>query len=96
MTNDFYPGMKVYLNGEYGIVLQDCWELDEVYDIDVNGVKHKRTDSKMYGLIRWDTNAEFDSEDHRGLFGSFIQMGGKEVDQSYQFKFINEDGTLKK
>lgn len=74
--------------------MQDYWELDDVHD--VNGAKYKGTDSKIYGLIRWDTNKELDFEDHRGMFGSFIQVGGKEVDQSYQFKFINEDGTLKK
>tara|TARA_Y100001934_G_C12086457_1_gene647240 strand:+ start:301 stop:456 length:156 start_codon:yes stop_codon:yes gene_type:complete len=27
------------------------------------------------------------------MFGSFIHQGGKIIDSSHQFKFINDDGT---
>jgi hypothetical protein len=94
MATDFYPGMKVCLDGEYGVVMPDCWDWDGVYY--VGRVKHQVTPSKNYGLIRWDTDKESDLQDWTGLFGSFIQTGGEEVDQNHQFQFINDDGSLKK
>ncbi|HLP50037.1 MAG TPA: hypothetical protein VK154_04090 [Chitinophagales bacterium] len=80
MDSDFYPGMKVFLDGDYGIVTAEYWETGN---------------SKTYGLIRWDTNEEADFEDWRGLFGSFIDSGGKHV-EDYTFRYINHDGSLKK
>jgi hypothetical protein len=59
-------------------------------------VLDKAADNNMYGLIRWDTNKESDIEDWRGLFGSFLQAGGQVVNQDYEFKFINNDGSAKK
>ncbi|MBX3241372.1 MAG: hypothetical protein KIT80_17815 [Chitinophagaceae bacterium] len=53
-------------------------------------------DSNLYGLIRWDTNKENDIEDWRGLFGSFLQAGGQVINQDHEFKFINDDGIMKK
>ncbi|MBP4139965.1 hypothetical protein [Flavobacterium geliluteum] len=48
-----------------------------------------------YGIIRWDNSRENDLEDWRGQFGTFIQLGGKILDENYSFKFINDDGSLK-
>lgn len=78
MEKEFEIGMKVSLQGEYGVVVKS--ELD-------------KPDS--YGMIRWDTKSESDFESWNGLFGTFLQQGGSIVEHSYQFKFINDDGTLK-
>lgn len=59
-------------------------------------VLDKSLDWNEYGLIRWDTDKENDVEDWRGLFGSFLQAGGEVINQDYEFKFINSDGTTKK
>lgn len=60
------------------------------------GIVLKSNDEKdVSGLIRWDTIKENDIEDWRGLFGSFLQAGGKVIDQDYKLKFINRDGTTK-
>jgi len=59
-------------------------------------VLNKAEDRDLVGLIRWDTERENDVEDWRGLFGSFLQSGGQIVDQDYKFKFINDNGQLKK
>jgi len=59
-------------------------------------VLDKTVDSDLVGLIRWDTEKEIDTEDWRGLFGSFLQSGGQVVDQDYKFKFIDDKGQLKK
>jgi hypothetical protein len=56
----------------------------------------KPVDNNLVGLIRWDTENENDIEDWRGLFGSFLQAGGKVIDQEYKFKLIDEKGQLKK
>lgn len=77
MQQDFLPGMKVSVDNEYGVVLDE------------------RTDNGDYGLIRWDTNKENDCEDWRGLFGTFLNIGGQIIDQSFEFKFINDDGAKK-
>jgi hypothetical protein len=78
MKTNFEIGMKVSLNGEFGIVVKS--ELDE---------------NDYYGMIRWDTASESDFESWNGLFGSFLQQGGKILEQSHQFKYINDDGSLK-
>ncbi|WPO77553.1 hypothetical protein [Flavobacterium sp. KACC 22761] len=70
--------MKVFLNGEYGVVINS--------DSDR---------SNFYGIIRWDTEKEDDSEDWRGMLETFTSIGGKIIDINYQFKFINDDGTSK-
>ena len=77
-NHDFTHGTKVYLNGEFGVVIKS--ELDEL---------------NFYGVIRWDSNKESDHEDWRGMFGTFMNQGGKIIDKSHQFEFINDDGTLK-
>lgn len=48
------------------------------------------------GIIRWDTINENDFEDWRGQFGNFIQLGGRILNENYDFKFINDDGSRKK
>lgn len=58
-------------------------------------VLDKSEDCNEYGLIRWDTENENDVEDWRGLFGDFLQAGGQVLNQDYEFKFINNDGTKK-
>ncbi len=94
MDKDFYPKMKVKLNGEHGIVLDVFNEWDGIYYVE--GKKQQGIPSKSYGLIRWDTNKEHDTEDWRGMYGSFIDSGGVEINQEHQFKYINQDGGLKK
>lgn len=59
-------------------------------------VLDKTVDNDMAGFIRWDTEKENDVEDWRGLFGTFLQSGGKVVDQEYKFKFIDDKGQWKK
>lgn len=78
-TNDFIYGMKVTLDGEFGIVIKP--ELDH---------------QNVYGIIRWDNSKENDLEDWRWQFGTFIQLGGKILDENYSFEFINNDGSLRK
>jgi hypothetical protein len=68
--------------------------------VSLNGEKRVIVNSNLreinsYGVIRWDTNRESDSEDWRGLFGSFKNSGGMIIENDYGFKFINDDGTLK-
>lgn len=92
-ATDFFPGMKVSLGGEYGVVTSDFTEWDGIYF--VNGEKIQGNPSKQFGLIRWDTDKESDTEDWTGLFGSFIDSGGIEVSSTHQFEFINDDGTVK-
>jgi hypothetical protein len=75
----FYFGMKVKLNNEYGIVINP---------------KENSAWGKEPGIIRWDTNKEIDEEDWRGLYGSFIDSGGKEISPNHPFQFIDEDGEL--
>jgi len=87
MAQDFYPFMKVSLNGEYGVVIK--------HFLEVTGDKQRDIDSEVYGVIRWDSNNNSDFEDWRGLWGSFLEAGGKEISPDYQFIFINNDGTVK-
>ena len=75
---DFQIGMKVELNGEFGVV-----------------VSPKKDKSRLIGVIRWDTDKESDYEDWGGLFGSFIENGGKVISDNHKFIFINDEGHLK-
>ncbi len=79
MNDSFKIGMKVYLNGEFGVVVKS--ELDK---------------PNFYGMIRWDNPKESDFEDWRGQFGTFKDIGGQILHQTYQFEFICDDGNLKK
>jgi hypothetical protein len=64
--------------------------LENEYGIIVNLKIHE-----FSTIICWDTPDEKDFEDWSGMWGSFMQMGGKVVDPSHQFKYINDNGTLK-
>ncbi|GAO44783.1 hypothetical protein [Flavihumibacter petaseus] len=59
-------------------------------------VLEKTEGNNLYGLIRWDTDRVNGVEDWRGLFGSFLQAGGQVINQDHEFRFINDDGTMKK
>lgn len=76
-NHDFLNGTIVFMNNEFGVVLE------------------KTSTSNVFGEIRWDTNKEDDIEDWRGQFGSFLDSGGKIINQEHQFQFINNDGSLK-
>lgn len=78
MDEDFFIGMKVSLDNEFGIV-----------------IKSESDNLNIYGVIRWDTPIENDFEDWRGLFGTFISLGGKPINNDYTFKFITDEGNLK-
>ncbi len=58
-------------------------------------VKSELDEPNFIGMIRWDTKSKSDFESWNGLFGTFIQNGGKVIDKNYEFEFINDDGTLK-
>ena len=77
MNEDFEPGMKVSHSGENGLVL------DEYYTIG--------SGEKTYGVILWDTGKENDTEDWRGLFGSFQDSGGAILEKDFKFTHIKED-----
>jgi len=59
-------------------------------------VKSELDKPNLCGIIRWDNTNENDQEDWRGQFGTFISLGGKIIDNKYKFKYINDNGTLKK
>lgn len=80
MKEGFYFGMKVTLKGEYGIVIKPT--PNNEFD-------------NIPGIVRWDTEAETDEEDWRGLYGSFVDAGGKEVGPDYKFRYIDDKGFLK-
>lgn len=86
MAADFYPFMKVSLKGEYGVVTEEYFEWP---------TSKQNIGSRIYGVIRWDTDKNLDFEDWRELWGTFLQAGGKEIGQEHQFMFINNDGTVK-
>lgn len=56
------------------------------------------TDLKITDLstiIRWDTPKENDFEDWCSMWGTFFKMGGRIIENHHQFKYINDDGSLK-
>jgi hypothetical protein len=58
------------------------------------GLVLKDAPDGLYGLVRWDTEKAQDTEDWRGLWGTFVVMGGRVLEE-YEFKFIGPDGRLK-
>lgn len=80
---DFYPLMKVTLDCEHGVVVEQFFT-------------DAGTGTNLYGVICWDTEKESDFEDWRGLWGTFVALGGREIDPSHPFQYINDDGTYKK
>ena len=81
MIEDFKPGMKVSLSGENGLVL------NEYHDYETH---------RSYGLILWDTEKDNDTEDWRGLFGSFQDAGGTILEKDFKFTYLKEDELTKK
>lgn len=76
---------------------QDFFKGAKVLITDQFGVVLDQTeDWNEYGIIRWDSDDENDTQDWRGLFGTFLDMGGEIIDPNHQFTFINDDGTVKK
>jgi hypothetical protein len=90
LKDDFYPLMKVLLGDDYGVVTDEYWRISDTYS-----GQAANADLPHYGVIRWDTNKEADYEDWRGLWGTFTAMGGRQIEQDHQFKFIDDDGTFK-
>jgi hypothetical protein len=94
------PGKKIS-NNIFRIL--DRWKRNQDFligtkvslDGDFGVVLDKTEDWNEYGFIRWDTNKVNDVEDWRGLFGSFLQAGGCVISQEHEFKYINDDGTIK-
>jgi len=80
---DFQPGMKVSLNGEIGIILDDFseWHREAISD----STQTYSNSKKCYGYIKWENG---DIEDWCGLFGSFKQSGGIIIND---YKFQNEE-----
>ena len=79
-TEFFDVGRKVTLHGGFGVVVR-------TYDLDARGIV------RGGGLIiRWDTNVEADYEKCAGDDESLLAC----VCQSYEFSYINDDGTTKK
>jgi len=58
------------------------------------GVVLNDAPDRLYGLVRWDTDKAQDTEDWRGLWGTFVTMGGKVLEE-YDFKFIMPDSSIK-
>lgn len=59
------------------------------------GVVLQDFEGGSFGLIRWDTDKEQDTEDWRGMWGNFVAMRGNILEE-YEFSFINIDGSLKR
>jgi len=64
--------------------------LDNEYGVIINLKDHN-----LSTIIRWDTPKENDFEDWCSMWGTFLNMGGKIINQDHQFKYINDDGSLK-
>jgi hypothetical protein len=56
-------------------------------------IKSELNDVELIGIIRWDTPKMNDLEDWSGLFGTFISLGGKIINEDYRFKFIDDNGN---
>ncbi|MFL9833244.1 hypothetical protein [Chryseobacterium terrae] len=59
------------------------------------GIILEKQKENNFGIIRWDTPKEVDEENWIGMFETFKKMGGKIINQNHQFKYINDDGSLK-
>lgn len=79
-----YPhiGKIVKYKGEYGVV---CFDPDFKIE-DINSTSDIKYFDDIYA-VRWDTNTIFDYEQYGFLDYEYID--------SYDFKYINMDGTLK-
>ncbi|RQO77755.1 hypothetical protein DBR40_07205 [Pedobacter sp. KBW01] len=59
------------------------------------GVVLGDSEDGLFGLVRWDTDKDQDAEDWRGIWGNFLAMGGKVV-EDHEFNFIDRYGNLKR
>ncbi|MCX8531318.1 hypothetical protein [Chryseobacterium luquanense] len=99
--NDF-TGSKGIEIGSQIFNITTTWKLDDDFipgtkvslDNEYGLILDKGNDCS-FGIIRWDTPKEVDEEDWVGMFGTFKESGGKIINESHQFKYINNDGSLK-
>jgi len=56
-----------------------------------NGIVLNEETNGIYGKILWDTEKENNIEDWSGLIGSFIDSGGKILNQNFEFKYIKDN-----
>ena len=94
-SDDQILGKKIFEITDYWKRNQEFIAGTKVSLENENGVVIDKEEDGMFGIIRWDTNKEIDFEDWRGLIGVFFDSGGKILSQSFEFKYINDDGTLK-
>lgn len=93
-------GMEI---GSQIFSIVNIWKIDDDFisgsivflDNEYGVILDKEKDNN-FGIIRWDTPHEVDEEDWIGMFGTFRELGGVIVDNSHQFKYINNDGSFKK
>lgn len=64
--------------------------LDNEYGVIIELKNHE-----LSTFIRWDTPKENDIEDWYSMWGTFLDTGGKIINQNHQFKYINDDVSLK-
>lgn len=64
--------------------------LDNEYGVIINLKDHE-----LSTFIRWDTPKEDDIEDWSSMWGTFVDAGGKILSKDYQFRYINDDGSIK-
>ncbi|SHK62496.1 hypothetical protein [Chryseobacterium polytrichastri] len=82
--------------------MTDFFNFDEKFKVGTKVFIHNEygviIDFKEHGLstvIRWDTLKENDFEDWFSMWGTFFDMGGEIINKNHQFKYINDDGSLK-
>lgn len=64
--------------------------LDNEYGVIIDLKIHR-----LSTVIRWDTPKENDIEDWCSMWDTFFDVGGKIINRDHQFKYINDDGSLK-
>ena len=72
MYADFEIGMKIYLEGEKGLIVKSPQDEAE----------------NLIGIILWDTPSVSETEDWRGLWGTFKQSGGEVLPPDTVFTYI--------
>ena len=82
--------MAVFPNIDEEFIVGTKVFLDDEYGVIVELKKHE-----FSTIIRWDTPKENDFEDWCSMWGTFLDIGGKIINNNHQFKYINDDGTLK-
>lgn len=95
-----YNGTEI---GSQIFTITNIWKLDDDFILGAKvfldnefGLILDKKRNGNFGIIRWDTPKEIDEEDWIGMFCTFKEMGGEVLDDGHQFKYINDDGTLKK